>query len=1002
MDESIRFLGVGAAEWTTAAIACAAKASAVLACAGVLAFVLRKRAASTRHLAWTLGVTGALAVIPSSVTLPRWGLPVLTTQERISAEAEARPSISSPPEPPTTSSTASGVVRLREPAEVPASPSRAIRPRPAFALGAWPLAVWLAGTIAVLAWCAVGWCNVRRIGRKAERITDLPWTDAASEAAGRLGMTWRATLLRGGPAVMPITWGTIRPVILLPAEADEWPPDRRRAVLMHELAHVRRRDGLTQWLALAACAAYWFNPLAWWAAARLRSEREQACDDLVLEAGERPSDYAEQLLSVARSLRPTPSMAPTAMAMARPSGLEGRLLAILDPRRLRRGPARWLAAACLVVALGASATLAAVQLVAREVPHPVIAGQIVGVDGRPAEGVDVVVLKHRPPPGIFYVDAALTRLLGRSRTDARGEFRIVLEAEESQAEDSFKLIATTPGASFFAHDLSNLKNPTVEPIRLTPEQPLVVRLLDLEGAPIAGAKVRLKNAYHLKSGGGLSSQWLTEDAIPTLAGERTTDSDGLLNINGLGPDLSLYLEASAAGFGSQVLRLETKAGVDAATLAMGRAHVVEGRVTLGEEGPPAVGAKVEAQSMSSSYGIGQTMGTARVSTDAEGRYRFEAAPGASIKIEVRGQSEGTEAYLLRTRLIVPGDSVSSREDFILPRGVLVRGRVTDADTGEPIAGAAVWHRAHERKNPYFIEDATARMSGEEQKGVTAADGSFQLAVIPGPGYLLVRSPTSDYLHEVISSVDLYGHLTWPNARHYPGAFKRIEPKPGEGPFDVMFTLRRGTTVTGRLVGADGQPVQESVLFSRWYLGKRDITVNHGQALLPLREGRFEMKGCDPAGSAPVFFLDAANQRGAMIEISGKQAGQDMDVVFQPCGTASVRLVGPDGKPVRPGLNPSNLEIILTPGASFASVGMKQDESPLISDTIHVANLDRDRYRKLEVDTDGRVTYPTLIPGAAYRITVYNQPVKTEVEFSVKPGEAKDLGDLVIPKLDQAR
>src|SRR5260370_16847293 len=88
---------------------------------------------------------------------------------------------------------------------------------------------------------------------------------------------------------MPLTWGILRPKLLLPEEADEWPDERRRAVLMHELAHVRRRDGLTQWLGLTACAAYWFNPLAWWAASRLWSEREQACEHIVFDAAEPPS-----------------------------------------------------------------------------------------------------------------------------------------------------------------------------------------------------------------------------------------------------------------------------------------------------------------------------------------------------------------------------------------------------------------------------------------------------------------------------------------------------------------------------------------------------------------------------------------------------------------------------------------------------------------------------------------------------------------------------------------
>jgi len=121
-------------------------------------------------------------------------------------------------------------------------------------------------------------------------------------------------------------------------------------VLRHELAHVRRYDCLTQLVGQLACALHWFNPLAWLAARELRVERERACDDEVLRAGGKASDYAEYLLRVARSTRIMGAAALGGLAMARPSQMAGRLLAVLDDRRRRGRVSPWATANAAAIA----------------------------------------------------------------------------------------------------------------------------------------------------------------------------------------------------------------------------------------------------------------------------------------------------------------------------------------------------------------------------------------------------------------------------------------------------------------------------------------------------------------------------------------------------------------------------------------------------------------------------------------------------------------------------
>ena len=233
-----------------------------------------------------------------------------------------------------------------------AIPPQATRPHSGTTMGAWPLVVWLAGTLAVLAWCAIGWATVWRIGRGAERITDRRWVDATSEAAERLGMTGRVTLLRGGPAAMPVTWGDAplgnppagrgrrvarrSPTGRPDARAGARPPPRRPDPMA-------RPDGLRGVLVQPARVV---GGVAAPVRARAGVRRPRAGGG---RAAVRLRGAAPRRRAVAP---PRAGLVPAAMAMARPSGLERRLMAILNARRIRRGPARWLVAACLAVVLG--------------------------------------------------------------------------------------------------------------------------------------------------------------------------------------------------------------------------------------------------------------------------------------------------------------------------------------------------------------------------------------------------------------------------------------------------------------------------------------------------------------------------------------------------------------------------------------------------------------------------------------------------------------------------
>ncbi len=340
------------------------RASALVAAAALADFVLcRSASAATRHLVWTLAMGALLALPIASYILPELTVPIpIATHVAPSGNAALNGEVT----PAAASSTVLVPCiqdgRRCEPDTTRAGAStRASVPRltPA-ALIAALYGMYAAGVVLLLVRLVLEPFALRRLTHASFDVTDPFWRRLRDEAAAQLRVSRTVRLVRSERDVMPLTFGTIAPTIVLPASADEWTDDRRRAVLLHELAHVARYDCLVQRIAACACALYWPHPGVWWVARRLRAEQELACDDRVLASGAAARDYAGHLLDIAHAFRAAPASA-TALGMARARQLERRLLAILDEARNRAALGRGRSSVLVAVAVALFLPMAAVR-----------------------------------------------------------------------------------------------------------------------------------------------------------------------------------------------------------------------------------------------------------------------------------------------------------------------------------------------------------------------------------------------------------------------------------------------------------------------------------------------------------------------------------------------------------------------------------------------------------------------------------------------------------------
>ena len=295
-----------------------ARATVLLGATALVMLALRRATAATRHRVGTAGLALALMLPALCLVVPRLAVPL---GGRLSAWTASAPRM----------------------------------PWLALALG-----FWAAGTLVVAARLVVGALRVQRLASEASPVEDADWIEDQHAAARRLELDRPVDVRESEAVPVAITSGWRRPFLLVGRAARLWAADRRQVVLLHELAHVKRGDWPALLLAELAVAVYWFHPVAQWLGRRVRRDAEQACDELVIASGTKPSVYAAHLLGIFRALGATPQAAAPALAIARPHHFEERLRAILEPHAAGR-PGAWAPRLAAVGLVAVSAVVAAIQ-----------------------------------------------------------------------------------------------------------------------------------------------------------------------------------------------------------------------------------------------------------------------------------------------------------------------------------------------------------------------------------------------------------------------------------------------------------------------------------------------------------------------------------------------------------------------------------------------------------------------------------------------------------------
>ena len=459
-----------------------------------------------------------------------------------------------------------------------------------------------------------------------------------------------------------------------------------------------------------------------------------------------------------------------------------------------------------------SATSKAVDVPESEAPGRMfVTGRVLDPKGKPVPSATVMVHAR---------SLALPRVLGLSRTgssaiasgraDGSGRFQIDAPRTSSSEYESFGAFALAPGYGAGWVELDADAEQPAADISLRTERVIHGRLFDLQGRPVpdvtisVGSITRVSLQDSAKARERPQGVMFTGPVIHDSPGwpkPVLTDGEGRFAVRGVGRDVHVTLGVHHPQFAFELISCDQAAGSESKPLTAGLApaQILNVRITYADTGEPVPHAPLEVMASR-----GRAGRPAQFETDASGRCRVNSFAADGIYNVWAYPPEGQPYLMDHQRIVWNKAALEQSVDLTLPRGVAIRGTVTEEGSGKPVPDATVG----------FSPRAGGRI--QQVQGIlerTRPDGSFQLGAVSGPGYLCIQGPTDDYLFQTIGD-RMVGAGQPGGRRIYAHALLALDLKPGTASQEVTVSLRRGTTVKGQVTGPDGQPVLNAYMISR--------------------------------------------------------------------------------------------------------------------------------------------------------------------------------------------